>query len=214
MKKLLHIIAAPREDDSRTLKVARAFMDSFVPAHPDWVVEELNLFSASPPSLALRRVDGRYILLDGRDLFGSLKEAWQDIIFEIERFKSADAYLVSAPMWNFSIPYILKQYIDVIVQPNHTFRHVPGEGYVGLVTGRKMMVITSRGGEYLDADSRAYDFQEPYLRTIMGFIGITDMSFIIAQPMDLMGRELARQRLEEAVTLAREQGAVFPEGSL
>ncbi len=209
MKKLLHIMASPREDDSRTLKVSRAFMDSFVPAHPDWVVEELNLFATEPPTLAQRRADGRYVLLDGHDLFGTLKEAWQDIIFEIDRFKSADAYLISAPMWNFSIPYVLKQYIDVIVQPNYTFRYVHG-GVEGLVAGRKMMVITSRGGQYTDPDSSAYDFQDPYLRTIMGFIGITDISFIIAQPMDLGGRETARQRLEEAVALAREQGAVFP----
>ena len=210
MNKLLHIVASPREEDSRTLKLTRAFMDSFVPAHPGWVVEELNLFAGEIPSLALRRVDGRYVLLDGRDLFGRLKEAWQEIIYEIERFKSADAYLISAPMWNFSIPYVLKQYIDVIVQPNYTFRYVHGEGVEGLVTGRKMMVITSRGGEYTDPESRAYDFQEPYLRTIMGFIGITDIRFIIAQPMDLMGPDIARQRLEEALALAREQGAVFP----
>ena len=80
----------------------------------------------------------------------------------------------------------------------------------GLVAGRKMMVITSRGGQYSDPDSSAYDFQEPYLRTIMGFIGITDISFIIAQPMDLGGRETARQRLEEAVQFAKEAGAAFP----
>jgi FMN-dependent NADH-azoreductase len=105
MKKLLHIIATPRGDESRTLKVTRAFLDSFQSTHNDWVVEELNLFKEELPSLTVKRVDGKYILLGGKDLFGEAKEAWEEIIAEIDRFMSADAYLISTPMWNFNIPY-------------------------------------------------------------------------------------------------------------
>jgi len=208
MKRLLHIKAAPREDESRTLKVSRSFLASFIQAHPGWVVDEIDLFREELPSLAMSRVDGRYMLLDGKGLFGPLKEAWQEIVGHIERFKAADAYIVSSPMWNFSIPYELKHYIDIIVQPNHLFRHGP-EGVEGLVKGRRMAFITSRGGEYITVDARPYDHQEPYIRTIMGFIGITDITFIIAEPMDA-GRETADERLRSAMDAAAQLGSIFP----
>jgi len=198
VKKLLHIISAPREDESRTLKVSRAFLDAFTATHLDWVMEELDLFKVELPSLAQKRADGRYMLLDGKDIFGELRETWDDIIAHIERFKSADGYLISAPMWNFSIPYALKQYIDIIVQPRHLFRYTEKGMVEGLVTGRKMVVITSRGGQYMAPDERPWDFQEPYLRTIFSFVGITDITFVIAQPMDTSNAELKARRLEEA----------------
>lgn len=201
MKKLLHIIATPRDDESRTLQVSESFLEVFKDKHRDWAIDELNLFKEELPPLTVKRVDGKYILLGGKDLFGKFKEAWTEIIAHIERFLSADAYLISTPMWNFSIPYTLKHYIDIIVQPKYLFRY--GEkGVEGLVKGKKMIVIGSRGGDYTSDAMRMYDAQEPYLRTIFGFVGITDIAFIIAQPVD-MGEELQKQRIEEAKALAR-----------
>jgi FMN-dependent NADH-azoreductase len=208
MKKLLHIIATPREEESRTLKVSKTFLDSFRSSHADWVIEELDLFKEELPSLTVKRVDGKYILLGGKDLFGEAKEAWQEIIAHIERFKSADAYLISTPMWNFSIPYRLKHYIDVIVQPKYLFRYTP-EGVEGLVKGKKMVVIASRGGEYTTDDTRPFDLQEPYLRTIFGFVGLKDITFIVAQPMDAGGPEVQKKKIEEAQTRAGEMAGGF-----
>lgn len=203
MKKLLHIIATPREEDSRTMKVTAVFLDEFTKAHPDWVIDELNLFKVDLPELTARRVDGKYVLLDGKDLFGELKESWEEIVAHIERFLSADACLISTPMWNFHIPYVLKQYIDIIVQPKFLFTYTP-KGVEGLARGRKMVVITSRGGDYRSDQSRPFDHQEPYLRTIFGFVGITDLQFVIAQPMDGVEAEIRNQRIREAQALARE----------
>ena len=208
MKKLLHIKAAPREDESRTLKVASAFLDAFRRTHPDWVVEEFDLFKEDLPPLARKRVDGRYALMDGHDLYGSVKESWQEILGHIERFLSADGYLISAPMWNFSIPYRLKHYIDMIVQPRHLFRYTPEGEAEGLVTNRKMVVVTSRGGTYMAKGESPWDHQEPYLRTIFGFVGITDIAFVIAQPMDGVSDE------ERAASLldAKARAAAAAEG--
>lgn len=207
MNKLLHIIATPRDEESRTLQVAGSFLEAFKQRHPDWVVEELNLSKEKLPSLTLKRVDGKYVLLGGKDLYGELKEAWQEIVACIQRFLSADAYLVSTPMWNFSIPYILKQYIDIIVQPKYLFRYTQ-TGVEGLVKNKKMVVVMSRGGEYLSEQMRKFDFQEPYLRTVFGYVGITDITFIIAQPMD-MGLEIQQQKIKEAQNLAREIAGRF-----
>ncbi len=207
MNKLLHIIATPRGEDSRTLRVSEAFLETFQTTHPDWVIEELNLTREELPSLNTKRVDGKYLLLSGKDLYGELKEAWQEILQHIERFLSADAYLISTPMWNFSIPYILKHYIDIIVQPKYLFQYTE-TGTEGLALNKKMAVITSRGGEYRSPDMQSYDFQEPYLRTIFGFVGIVDIQFVNAEPMDT-GIEMQDQQIREARETAREIAARF-----
>jgi FMN-dependent NADH-azoreductase len=201
MKKLLHIIATPREDESRTLRISEAFLETFRSKHPDWVVEDLNLSKEALPALTMKRVDGKYLLLEGKELYGELREGWNEIIAHINRFLSASAYLISTPMWNFTIPYMLKQYIDIIVQPNYLFKYTQ-TGSEGLVKDRKMIVLASYGGQYLTNNTREQNFHEPYLRTIFGFVGITDITFIIAQPTD-MGNELEKQKVAEAIEAAK-----------
>ncbi|UCB56845.1 MAG: NAD(P)H-dependent oxidoreductase [Candidatus Omnitrophota bacterium] len=198
MKKLLHIIATCRGKESRTLKVSDAFIKAFKLKHPECNIDELNLFDAKLPELTVKKLDGKYVLLGGGELAGELKEAWKDIEAHIERFLAADIYLISTPMWNFNIPYILKHYIDIIVQPKYLFRYTQ-KGPEGLAKNKKMIVITSRGGDYSEnSPFHAYDLQEPYLRTIFGFTGITDITFVIAQPMDALGPEVAAQKIKEA----------------
>ncbi|HCD38759.1 MAG TPA: ACP phosphodiesterase [Candidatus Omnitrophica bacterium] len=203
MKKLLHIIATPRGDDSRTLKVSQAFLEALSKKNPDCKIDELNVATDTLPSLTLKMIDGKYVLLGGKELNEKQKEAWNPIERHIERFLSADGYLISTPMWNFGIPYPLKQYIDLIIQPKYLFRYTE-KGVEGLVKNRKMTVITSRGGDYSpESPFRAYDFEEPYLRAIFGFVGITDITFMNAQPMDAMGPEIQNEKIEEAKGLAR-----------
>ena len=205
MKKLLHVVAAPRGEESRTLKVSASFLSAFTKSHADWKIDTLNLFDEKLPELTVKSISGKYALLSGKDLTGDLKDSWKEIIKEIERFTSADAYLVSAPMWNFSIPYRLKHYIDIIFQPKYLFQYT-AKGPEGLLKNRKMIVITSRGGDYRSESARGVDFQEPYLRTIFGFVGIKDITFINAQPMD-MGPERQAEELEKAKKKAIETAA-------
>ncbi len=200
MKKLLHIIASPREEKSRTLEVSHVFLDAFKTKHPNCAIDELNLFEEDIPSLTLKSVAGKYLLLSGKDLFGEAKESWEDIIRHIERFLSADLYLISTPMWNFHIPYLLKQYIDVIVQPKYLFRYTDS-GVEGLAKNKKMVIIESRGGDYSSPQTKSLDFQEPYLRAVFGFVGITDITCIKAEPMD-MGQETREAKLRQAEEIA------------
>lgn len=201
MKKLLHIIATPRGNESRTLQVSEVFLQAFKRTHPDWAVEKINLSEEKLPSLTVKRIDGKYALLGGKDLSGELKEAWEEIIAHIQKFLSADAYLISSPMWNFGIPYMLKHYIDIILQPKFLFRYTPA-GPEGLVKNKNMVVVASRGGDYASPDMRKFDFQEGYLRTVFGFAGIKDIKFIIAQPMD-MGPDIQKNKIKEAQELAK-----------
>ncbi len=202
MKKLLHIIATPHGDESRTLQVTEVFLESFAQSHSDWGVETVDLSKEVLPSLITRRVDGRYVLLEGVELHGVMKELWNIIIAHIQNFLSADGYLISTPMWNFNIPYMLKHYIDIIVQPKYLFRYTD-TGTEGLVTNRKMVIITSRGNDYLSAQYKNFEYQEPYLRAIFGYVGITDITFIIAQPTD-GDKNIQIQKIKEAQTIAKQ----------
>lgn len=203
MKKLLHVIASPRGDRSRTLIVASVFLRQFREIHPDWLIDELNLFQEPLPPLTARQVDGKYVLLSGHDLYGELREAWEDIEQQIERFKSAESYLISTPMWNFGIPYILKQYIDILIQPRYLFHYVKGRPE-GFLKGRRMVVISSRGGDYTAPADLACDHVEPHLRTVFGFVGITDIEFIKVEPLDGISEKAVKQTIAVASQKARE----------
>ncbi len=209
MKKLLHIVATPRGDESSTLRVSGAFLEALKKKYPDCRVDTLDLATEKLPELTAKRIDGKYALLSGKDLSPELQKAWEEIVGHIERFLSADAYLVSSPMWNFSIPYTLKHYIDVILQPKYLFRYTD-KGPEGLVKGKKMMIITSRGGDYSPGSPfHAYDYQEPYLKTGFGFTGITDITFINAQPMDAAGPEVQAEKIKAAQVLASQAAEKF-----
>ena len=88
-------------------------------------------------------------------------------------------------MWNLGIPYVLKYYIDAIVQPGYLFRYTPEGQVEGLVRDRKMVVVCSSGSDYSTEPMRSIDFVEGYLRAIFGFVGITDIRFIRAGGMDI-----------------------------
>ena len=209
MKKILHIIATPRGAESRTLKVSGSFLEGLKGKYPACTVDTLDLFKDAIPPLTLKAVDGKYVLLSGKDLSGSLKEAWRDIENHITRFLSADAYLISTPMWNFGIPYVLKHYIDIIIQPKYLF-HYTDNGPEGLAKNKKMVLITSRGGDYSAASPfHVYDYQEPYLRAIFNMVGITDITFINAQPMDALGQEVAEEKIIQAQNIAVETAEKF-----
>jgi FMN-dependent NADH-azoreductase len=184
MKRLLHIVASPREDKSRTLQISKVFLDSFLKAHQDWIIDELNLAKEQLPQLTMKSVSGKYVLLSGKELFGSLKDSWAEIVQQIERFKTADFFLISTPMWNFNIPYMLKHYIDLIVQPKYLFQYNDKGVAEGLVKNKKMVIIASRGGRY-EGKEKGFDFQEPYMRMIFNFVGIMDIEFIKAEPTDM-----------------------------
>ena len=209
MKKILHIISTPRGDESRTLKVSGYFLEELKNKYPACVVDTLDLFKETIPPLTLKTVSGKYVLLSGKDLSGELKESWRDIERHIARFLSADAHLISTPMWNFSIPYILKHYIDIIVQPRYLFRYTD-KGVEGLAKNKKMAIITSRGGDYSAASPfHTSDYQEPYLRAIFNLTGITDISFINVQPMDALGQDVAEGKIREAQKIAAETAQKF-----
>lgn len=203
MSRVLHIACSPRGQRSYSTRVAQEFVEAYRTAHPDDGVEVLDLFTAKIPEFRAPEASAKYAVLSGQSPRDEAATAWAAVIETIEHFKSFDKYVVSSAMWNFSLPYRLKQYIDVLVQPGLTFSYSPRTGYTGLVTGKKATLVLARGGAYSDPGSASLDHQKSYLEMILGFIGITDVRTVVVEPT--MSDQIERifvGRVEQARSLA------------
>ncbi len=216
--KLLHIIATPRTGGSNTLRISEAFLQGLKQQHPDLQVTTIDLFHHEVPAMAGDQIEAKYALMRGEQLLPDKRMTWTEIEGAIASFMSADLYLISVPMWNFSIPYPLKYYIDTIVQPGYTFKYQADGTPIGLASG-EMIVVKTSGSDYSEnSPMKSLDFLEPYLRAIFGFCGFTDIHFISAYCMDY-GPEIrennVRQAIEErvpAVLAELRQAEVAPAG--
>lgn len=183
--RLLHIIATPRGLASNTGRVSSVLLEELHQQYGDLEVTTLDLFSADLPAVAGVNIKSKYALMTGQPVEEAAKSSWQEIEGTIQQFLAADLYVITVPMWNFSIPYALKYYIDAIVQPGYLFAYNEQGQPVGLVEGKKMAVVTSRGGDYSQPPMDALDHMQTYLRAIFGFVGIGDLQFFNVQPCDV-----------------------------
>jgi FMN-dependent NADH-azoreductase len=183
MSKLLYIEASPQKSRSKSIKVAHVFLSTLQSNQSSVDVDKLDLWSTELPRFDGDTVNAKYAILHGQPHTPEQATAWKRVADVIERFKSADGYLFSLPMWNFGVPYVLKHLIDVIVQPGLTFSFSPSEGYKGLVTGKKAVTIYARGGAYgPGTGAEAYDLQSKTLGGVLGFIGVADVTTIFVEP--------------------------------
>lgn len=183
--KLLHIIATTRGEESRTLSISKEFLKTLNEKHPHVEVDELDLSTTELPPVLDTNVKAKYLLMMGGQLDEATQASWKKVSDLAEKFISYDLYLVTAPMWNFSVPYMLKHYIDVIMQAGILFSFT-ANGPEGFAKYEQMVCITSRGSDYSPGSPmHALDHQEPYLRTVFGLAGIEDIHFVHAQPLDV-----------------------------
>ena len=209
MAKLLYIQASPQDGRSHSIQVADAFLAAYRKAHPGDAAVTLDLFRKDLPAFDGPALDAKYAIIHGKKHSAEQAQAWKAIEAIIAEFISADKYVLAVPMWNFGIPYRLKHYLDILVQPGYTFSFSPEKGYEGLVKGKPCMIAFARGGDYHDADPNAVDFQKRYLELVLGFIGITDVRSVMVQPTLMGGPEVASQKTEAAIAEAQEMAWTF-----
>jgi FMN-dependent NADH-azoreductase len=210
MAKLLYIRTSPRGERSKSNSVADAFIEAYRKTHPQDKIETLNVFTADLPSFDGFTVQAKYTIMHGKTHSSEEAAEWKNVEKIIEQFKSADKYLLSVPMWNFSIPYRLKQYIDILVQPGYTFSFDQEKGYQGLVKDKPLLVVYARGAEYTKGtESEAFDLQSKYIELIFGFIGFTDIRSIVVEPTLQGGEDTARQKVNAAIKKAKQLAPSF-----
>ena len=179
MKRLLLIGASPRKERSRSAMVADHFLARIQARYPAMKVERLDLFEADLPAFDQDAVEGRYHLLSGNAVDPAQAAAWQDLKKWTDHFLSFDAWLIATPMWNFGIPYRLKQYIDILTHPGLTFRNDSEGNVEGLARGRRAIIVAASAmpfGSMPEIDG--LDFQLAYLRAWLDFIGVTDIGAV------------------------------------
>ena len=210
MSKLLYLSASPMAGRSYSIAVADAFVESYRSAHPNDSIVERDLFAEDLPAFDGQKLMAKYAILNGQPHTAEQSKAWKAIEAVIEEFKSADKYVLAVPMWNFGIPYRLKQYFDVIVQPGYTFSFSPSEGYKGLVAGKPIFVAFARGGQYAaGTEAAALDFQKPYVEAVLHFIGFKDIRSLVVEPTLMGGQETAQQKRKDAIERARTMARSF-----
>ncbi len=210
MSKLLYIQASPRGERSYCIRAADAFIEAYKKEHPDDQIVTLNVFNENIPAFDGFTVQAKYAVMHGQEHSKEQLKAWQKVEQVIEQFTSADKYVLAVPMWNFSIPYRLKQYIDNLVQPGYTFGYSEEKGYEGLVTGKPLLAVYSRGGQYqAGSGAEAFDLQKKYVKLIFGFIGFNDIKSVIVEPTLQGGPDAAQEKLAEAIKQAKQIAVDF-----
>ena len=210
MARLLHIHASPRAWQSYSFRVASAFLEAFQSHHPGVSVETLNLFAAGVPEFTDPAAAAKYAVMEGQEPQDEAEQAWEKVVELIRDFASADAYVISTPMWNFSIPYKLKQYVDNLVQPGLTFSYNVTDGYQGMLLNKSALLILARGGEYpVGSAAAGMDMQKPYLEMVLRFIGVTNICSLTVEST-LSSPDVAERNLQAALAQAKELGAQWP----
>jgi FMN-dependent NADH-azoreductase len=167
-------------------------------------VDVVNLWREELPEFSGHLVDAKYARLNARPFSDPQRSSFAEAERMAQRFSLADRVLISTPMWNFAIPYKLKHWFDIIIQPGLTFRFDPARGYLPLLKDRPTMVIIASGSDFTTGMNRGRtDLATPYLREALRFIGISDVRFIPIGPTTgpaepiRAARETAHRRLVE-----------------
>lgn len=174
MKKILHVISSPRNGASYSIQLGNAIVDKIKAEYPGSTVKEVNLAKKHFPHLEEAHLASFFTPPEART--PELQEAVRHSDEAIRDVMEADILVIGTPLYNFSIPSGLKAWLDHIVRSGVTFSYGGGKGPEGLVKGKKAYIAMASGGVYSEGPMQSYDFVVPYLKWILGFIGITNVS--------------------------------------
>jgi FMN-dependent NADH-azoreductase len=177
MPTLFHLDSSPLES-SISRELTREFVKAWKVAHPDGAVIYRDLSAHTPKPIDAAWIGSGFTPADSRTAEQkALLAPSEELIAELE---NAEEYVFGVAMHNFSIPSSLKLWIDQIVRNGRTFAY-GANGPQGLLVGKKATVLIASGGVYESGTPMAsFNFVEPYLRTILGFVGVTDVKFVAA----------------------------------
>ena len=189
--KILQINASARSAGANSTRLADAITARLTAKNPGAIVELRDLASQPHPVLDEPSLGALFTPADQRTPEQAARVALDDAL--IAQVQSADAIVLGVPMYNFGVPVQLKAWIDAIARAGVTFRYTEN-GPQGLITGKKVYVALARGGLYRNTPA---DSQVPYLKSVLAFLGMTDVEFIYAEGL-AMGPDAAAKGFAEA----------------
>jgi FMN-dependent NADH-azoreductase len=208
--KLLFVEASPRERESKSIQIAQTYLTALCANNPGLKVDTIKLWNADLPAFDGDKVAAKMNVLAGQEQNAAQKTAWDQIVEIANRFVSADRYLFAVPMWNGSIPYRLKHYIDLIHQPGLGLK--PETGYFGLLENKHATLVLTAGayGPQMPSPAFGVDHHSTYLRDWLEQAGVSKIDEVRFQPSLLTADPAGdlEGALQRAGELARRHGRV------
>jgi len=198
MKTLLYIKANPKPDNiSRTFRISEKFIEAYKKNNPEDKIITLDLYKETISFLTSGQAAGHAAEPDENSI----------MIKYAKQFAAADKFIFAAPLWNLGLPSIVKAYMDYVTVKGITFKYTE-KGAVGLLSGKKAAFITTRGGLYSEQPMSELEMGSRYLKTILGFLGISDYTLINADGLDVIGQDVEKI-ISEAVNKAVKLAEIF-----
>src|ERR1700735_604463 len=178
MPKLLHVNSSPLYGRSVSRQLTDAFVTQWKSSHPDGIVIDRDLNATLIPPINADWVGAVYTPEEARTRQQKDVLLLSDTL--LAELEQADEFVFGVPMHNFGVPSVLKLWIDQVARVGRTFSYADGKPK-GLIIGKKATFIIATGGIY-DARTQmaSFNFVEPYLRSVFGFMGLTDTTFLTA----------------------------------
>lgn len=208
MTQLLHLDVSPRgRDESVSRRLSQAYLDGWLARRPDDTVATRDLSVEQPPFVSAAWIQGAFGPPDEHADEHRLALRHSDEL--IRELEAADVIVIGTPMYNFNIPAQFKAWIDQVVRAGRTFAYA-ADGPHGLLLGKQAAILRATAGDYNDPANAVLDHQAPYLRFILGFIGIHDVELISVAARDPEGAEdgLAEAQDTIARTVERQIAAL------
>jgi FMN-dependent NADH-azoreductase len=190
--KILQINSSARSEGSQSTRLANTIVERLTAAQPDADVTVRDLASNPQPALDEAALGALFTPAEQRSAGQQARVALDDAL--IAEVQAADVLVLGVPMYNFGVTTQLKNWIDAIARAKVTFQYT-ANGPEGLLKGKKIYIALTRGGFYRDT---AADSQVPYLKMVLGFLGMTDIEFVYAEGM-AMGPEAEQQAIASAL---------------
>jgi FMN-dependent NADH-azoreductase len=209
MTRVLDVLALPRGNLSRTRQLHDAFVTGLEAGSSNVSRVELEVGKDPDqlPEFDEWDISAKFEMANGDgNLTAEQAERWDRLARVTDQLHQAQLVVISCPMWNFSIPWQLKRWVDAVVQGRLTFEMVGGQ-YRGLLGGREAVLLVTRDGAYgAGSPYASADFQLPYLRQVLGFMGITTIHEVVAEGLMMQGPEEGVRILQASLQKARELG--------
>ncbi|QQE74784.1 FMN-dependent NADH-azoreductase [Brevibacillus composti] len=205
MSKVLFIKANNRPvEQAVSVKLYEAFAQTYKETHPQDEIVELDLFAENLPYYDSDKITAMFKAGKGMDLTPEEQKTADQVNKYLNQFMEADKIMIAFPLWNFSVPAVLHTYFDYLCQAGKTFRYT-AEGPVGLLGDKKVALLNARGGVYSEGPAASVEMSVKYVQTILGFLGVKDMSSVIVEGHNQFpdkAEALIQEGIEKAAKLA------------
>jgi FMN-dependent NADH-azoreductase len=205
MSKLIYVEASPLKARSHSIAVANAFLERYRAVNPHDEIERIDLWNAALPPFDAETIEAKFAVLRAQQFSATQFARWESVRAVSRQFNSAGKYVFSVPMWNFGIPYPLKHYVDIVTLPGENWTWSRAAGYATILSGKKALLVFSSANDYTSPDPSEADFQKPYMRRWLRFIGVESVREIVVAPTLADPAEVAAARaaaMAQAVELA------------